>query len=130
MKDDLLDTIFHSSTNFGWRLNTAHLALIPKKNEADWGNDLRPIRLTNNGHKILANVLANRMKDTPNDITGEAQGAFINGRQILEATLVASELMDNRHKQKSKGFIFKVNLEKAYDHVNGVFCYGAWTKWV
>lgn len=42
-------------------------------------------------------------------------------RQILEAVLVANEPIDSRKRSKVKGIIFKVDLEKAYDHVDWRF---------
>lgn len=42
-------------------------------------------------------------------------------RQNLDGILVANELVDFRMKSRVKGFILKIDLEKAYDHTNWGF---------
>lgn len=39
-------------------------------------------------------------------------------RQILDAVLVANEGLEEYRKCKRPGFIFKIDFEKAYDHVD------------
>ncbi|WMV41945.1 hypothetical protein MTR67_035330 [Solanum verrucosum] len=67
------------------------------------------------------------------------QMAFLRGRQILDASLIANELVDSRVKQKKPGIMCKLDVGKAYDHVNWNFLlnflkdmgYGSrWIKWI
>lgn len=46
------------------------------------------------------------------------QMAFIKGRQIIDAALIASECVDIRVKGDDPGIMSKLDIEKAYDHVN------------
>lgn len=39
----------------------------------------------------------------------------------MDATLLANELVDSRVKQNKPGVLCKLNIEKAYDHVNWAF---------
>ncbi|RVX20143.1 Transposon TX1 uncharacterized 149 kDa protein [Vitis vinifera] len=45
------------------------------------------------------------------------QGAFVQGRQILDGVLIANEIVDERRRSREEGVVFKIDFEKAYDHV-------------
>ena len=40
------------------------------------------------------------------------------GRQILDALLIANEVIDSWQKRKEKWLICKLDIEKAYDNIN------------
>lgn len=42
----------------------------------------------------------------------------MEGRQILDASLVANEVVDSRKKKGQPGILCKLDLEKAYDCMN------------
>ncbi|GKV46774.1 hypothetical protein SLEP1_g53743 [Rubroshorea leprosula] len=48
-------------------------------------------------------------------VIGEQQMAFIEGRQLMEGVVIANEIIDEVKRKKKKGFLFKVDFEKAYD---------------
>lgn len=69
-------------------------------------------------YKVLAKTLTLRLKFVLPSIIMESQNAFLPGRQILECSLLANELIDGRMKFERSWIICKVDMEKAYDHVN------------
>ena len=50
------------------------------------------------------------------------------GRQILDAVLIANDAIDALLKRKKKGLICKLDIKKAYDHLNWNFLLGVMEK--
>ena len=69
-------------------------------------------------YKLLAKVLANRLKQNIGEVVSEYQHAFIQNRQILDVALIANETVDSRLKVNIFGLFLKLDIEKTFDHVN------------
>ncbi|KAL6316898.1 hypothetical protein AAG906_023553 [Vitis piasezkii] len=78
----------------------------------------RPISLVKELYKLLAKVLANKLKSAMREFISESQHAFIQGRQILDAAHIANETMYYRLKVNIPGLLLKLDIEKAFDHVS------------
>ncbi|RVW43483.1 hypothetical protein CK203_095333 [Vitis vinifera] len=84
---------FHDQNSFIKSLNHTFLVLIPKKGGVEELGDYRPINLLGGLYKLLAKVLANRIKKVIGKVISPDQNAFIKGRQILDGSLIANEVM-------------------------------------
>ncbi|RVW65252.1 putative ribonuclease H protein [Vitis vinifera] len=96
VKEEVMEMFkeFHEHKTFLKSLNATCLVLIPKKGGAEELGDFRPISLLGGLYKLLAKVLANRIKNVIGGVISSDQNAFVSGRQILDASLIANEVME------------------------------------
>lgn len=77
-----------------------------------------PISLVGSIHKILAKVLANRLMGFLGERVYDTHNAFIQGKQIRDSVLIANECLNSRLKSRLPRVLCKLDVEKAYNHVN------------
>ncbi|GLU16530.1 hypothetical protein SLE2022_329610 [Rubroshorea leprosula] len=141
MKEDFLRFFeeFHQNGRLVKGLNSSFLTLIPKKMNPMELKDFRPISLVGCVYKLLAKVLANRLRVVMPEIISDSQSAFLGGRQLVDSVLVLNEVVEEVKQRKQQAFIFKADFEKAYDCVDWSYLDwmmsrfgfgGKWRRWI
>ena len=84
VKDDVMKVLdeFFLSGMLDSRLNKSFIALILKCAMPSCLNDYRSISLVGSMYKILAKVLANRLRSVVIEVIGPNQFSFVKGKQI------------------------------------------------
>ena len=108
---------FFVSDKFVKSLNSTFIVMVPKKEGVDDFKDFRPISLVGSLYKLIANML----KKVMSRLVNKAPNAFVEGRQILDASLIENEAIDSVTRRKEKGILCKLDVEKAYDKLNWKF---------
>jgi len=130
---------FHRNERLTKGINSTFIALIPKVESLQRLNDFRPISLVGSMYKILAKVLANRLRSIIGSVISDSQSSFVKGQQILDGILVANEVVDDARRCKKELLLFKVDFEKPYDsidwsYLDEVMCKMGfpvlWQKWI
>ena len=121
------------------RLNRAYIILLPKVEGAEHIGDFRSISLSNSIYLIIAKVLANRLRSALRDIINPFQSAFLPGRQMSEGIVLAEEIVAAWRRDRTPGFLWKVDFSKAYDSLDWRFLWNVlrrrgfpetWVRWV
>ena len=107
----------------------AAVRLIPKSNGVCGMSGYRPISLLNTDYKLMASVLADRLKRTLKDTVSPSQKGGVPGRLLSDNLCLYRDVIHyvgdrskpERHPRSRNGFgasIIGVDFEKAYDLVN------------
>jgi len=125
IKTDLLKMIkgFRNKAKVGGGTNSTYLALIPKESNPETFARFSPISLCNASYKIMAKILANRIKPLLNRLISSNQGGFVEGRHILDNVIQVQEIIHSSQKRKEKGMLIKLDMANAFDRVNQPFLY-------
>ena len=125
--------------NFVRNLNTTFIVMVPKKSGAEDFKDFMPISLVGSLYKLLAKVLANGLKRVMGRLVNKAHNAFVEGRKILDASLIVNEAIDSLMRKKERGILCKLDIKKAYDQIRWNFIISVlqkmgfgckWVNWI
>ncbi|XP_058767209.1 uncharacterized protein LOC131640851 [Vicia villosa] len=141
LKDDLLKLCndFHSKGTLVKAITSSFLALIPNKKNPQDLSEYRPISLVGSIYKIIAKILAARMRCVLDKLVSPNQTAFVPGRSMMDGVLMVSKILDWAKRKKRGCLLLKVDFEKAYDSISwnylrwimGRMGFGKrWLKWM
>lgn len=93
IREDLLRVFeeFHANGKLARGSNSYYIALIPKKDGGCNLNHLCPISFIGSLYKVVAKVLASRLKTVLGKVIGEAQSAFLHCPSILDGFVMLNE---------------------------------------
>jgi mannosylglycoprotein endo-beta-mannosidase len=102
--------------NFRW-LNSANIALLPKKDGAEQLTDFRPISLIHGVAKIIAKMMSLRLSPFMDTLISKSQSAFIKTRSIHDNFLNVRSFTRRLHRTKTPTVFLKLDIKKAFDSV-------------
>ncbi|CAA7058283.1 unnamed protein product [Microthlaspi erraticum] len=103
-------------------LNATSLVLIPKRPGAEELKDFPPIACLNTVYKLITKLLSERLKLVMSTIIAPNQTAFVKDRLLLENVLLASEIMQDYHREViGRRITLKIDISKAFDSVRWDF---------
>ena len=104
--------------------NATILTLVPKRPGASVISDFRPISCCNTIYKAISKMLVQRLKPMLTDLILPNQTAFVQGRLLVENTVLAAEVVNGYHRNKgAKRIAIKVDIAKAFDTINWNFIF-------
>jgi hypothetical protein len=115
---------FLNKGQFSPLINDTFIALIPKVVNAGLVSDYCPISFCNVYYKLIAKILANRLKQVLPSIISHHQSVFVPRRLIKDNVLLAYEALhtlNTRMTGKKRYMAIKVDMRKAYDRVEWPF---------
>ena len=104
------------------------LSLLFKKNDKHLLKNWRPISLLNTDYKILAHVLANRLKRVINKLIHTDQNGYIKGRNIGYNIRLIQDVIEYFENDNIEGAILFIDFHKAFDTVNHNFLHAVLQK--
>lgn len=103
--------------NFLKSLNSTFIVLVAKVEGVNNIRQFKHISLMGCIYNLIYKVLARGLSRVIGEVIGKSQHVFIEGKQILDAVLVASEVVDEVVGRGENGVFCKLDMEKAYNHV-------------
>lgn len=104
--------------------NSTILTLVPKRPGASAIGDFRPISCCNTLYKAISKLLVHRLKPILPDLILPNQTAFVQGRLLVENTVLAAEVVQGYHRNKgAKRIAIKVDIAKAFDTISWDFIF-------
>ncbi|XP_020699543.1 uncharacterized protein LOC110111848 [Dendrobium catenatum] len=107
---------FYNNAFIPRSIKATAITLILKSSHAESIADFRPIALCNTSYKIIAKILAERMKPFMAKIIKVNQARFIKNRISMDNVILANEILQfSKKSSKIKLMCIKYDIKKAFD---------------
>ena len=93
------------------------ISLIHKGNEREDIKNWRPLTMLNNDYKIIAKILAERLKKVLPKLIHPDQKGFVKGRNISDANRLIQDIIDYADNEDLEGAIIFLDQQKAFDRI-------------
>ncbi len=91
--------------------------IYKKRGNANDLKNYRPLTMLNTDFKVLAKVLANRLKKVLPTIISTTQAYGVQGKDILDTVQSIRDAMFYMREKNKGGHLISLDLEKAFDRV-------------
>lgn len=112
---------FRKKKRFVNDLNNTIIALIPKRRVEKALKIIGPFLFVTRYTKLLQKTLAIKYKRVLDKIKSEEQNSFVPRRKNIGNIIIAHEVVHMINKERIRGMLVKIEISKAYDHVNWHF---------
>ncbi|CAI7852505.1 unnamed protein product [Closterium sp. NIES-54] len=110
---------FESSASLPAEIKEAVTILLDRKQL----NNYRPITLLNFAYKVLARVVADRMKTFMHHVISPEQYGFLLGRRLSDAVALVADIIDAAKNDNEDWYLLLVDFQKAFDSVSRDFLF-------
>ncbi|CAI5467137.1 unnamed protein product [Closterium sp. Yama58-4] len=125
---------FEQTASLGAEFSMAVTVLLHKKGDKQDLLNYRPITLLSTAYKIIAKVLANRVKHRLDKVVSTGQFGFLPGRSLAGAVAIAADAIDAVNSRQEDWLLLLVDFRKAFDSVSRNYLFNGfpetYVKWV
>ena len=89
-----------------------------KSLERDIITNWRPITLTNTDYKIIAKVMATKIKGVLDKLVGKQQQGFLRGRNISNLIRDIDDILEYEKSKNLDDLLFAIDFKQAFDRIN------------
>ncbi|CAI5472115.1 unnamed protein product [Closterium sp. Yama58-4] len=125
LREDFMGFVkqFESSAVLPEEVQEAVTILLHKKGPKEQVQNYRPITLLSSCYKVVAKLLANRMKQVLCTVISEEQHGFLPGRRLLDAVSTVADVIEAARNDSEDWYLLMIDFQKAFDSVSRTFLF-------
>ncbi|CAI5999193.1 unnamed protein product [Closterium sp. NIES-65] len=114
---------FESSAVLPEEVQEVVTILLYKKGPREQVHNYRPITLLSSCYKVVAKLLANRMKQVLGTVISEEQHRFLPGRRLSDAVSTVADVIEAANNDKEDWYLLMIDFQKVFDSVSRSFLF-------